>query len=166
MCLISLNTKWERVFYPSRKIPEHQFSKQYLICSNCNSLDNLKMYCDSFNTTGKISFQQRVKNKSVATRGFPEPPHTVLTPWSLIKGFMVRGPSKFYKFFRFKKKKSKQTMHTCFEIAFLWCPDGDSWVRNAFSIHLIHFSATEKAFLWDDSALSGSTAWITAQKLY
>lgn len=35
-------------------------------------------------------------------------------------------------------------METLFEIAFLWCPDGDSWVRNAFSIHLIHLSATEK----------------------
>lgn len=105
---------------------------------------------DAINTTSVTSFHWCVKSKPVATHGFPAPPHTVLTPLIPLLLNKVWGLSKFYKFVRLKKKttnKPAQNIHTLFEIAFLWYPDGDSWVRNAFSIHLIHLSATERNFV-------------------
>lgn len=72
--------------------------------------------------------------RAVATHGFLAPPDTVLTPLIPLLLNKVTGPSKFYKFVRFKKPETPQTIHTLFEITFLWYPYGDSWVRNAFSV--------------------------------
>lgn len=82
---------------------------------------------DAINATSISSFQWCVKSKPVATYGFPAPPHTVLTPLIPLLLNEARGPSNFYKFFRFKKKNQQQKPAQNIHIIWNCIPLISSW---------------------------------------
>lgn len=93
------------------------------------------MYCDTINTNS----------------GFSAPSHTAPTPWSIMKGFMLTGPSKFYKFVRLKNKQiNNQTKHG----NIIWnCIPLMSWWRQLSKKCFFHtsnpsFCYWKKPFCW------------------